>query len=211
MWYVINSEKEASLISGFNQDVDKEDYIRALEEGKLKDLLNFEKTNAGDVFFMPAGRVHAIGAGILLAEIQQTSDVTYRIYDWDRKDENGKGRELHTELALDVIDFRGSNNTKTQYKKEKNQTVQLAECKYFTTNLMHFDTRVEKDYNFIDSFVIYMCPEGKVTITWDEDKEVSLNSGETVLVPAEIKNLVLTPEVESRLLEVYIKDDKKEE
>lgn len=206
MWYVIEAEKNAKLISGFNRKIEKEEYITALENGKLKEVLNFEETAPGDVFFMPAGRVHAIGAGILLAEIQQTSDITYRIYDWERKDKDGNSRELHTELALDVIDFSSESEYKTHYKSEKNQTVNLVECKYFTTNLMHFDSRVEKEFSLIDSFVIYMCPEGKVKIQWDENKEMLLSKGETVLIPAEIKNLVLIPETDSRLLEIYLKD-----
>ncbi len=205
MWYVIEAEKNAKLISGFKKEVEKDEYIRALENGNLKDLLNFEGTTPGDVFFMPAGRIHAIGAGILLAEIQQTSDITYRIYDWDRKDKDGKSRELHTDLALDVIDFSHSGEYKTSYHSQINQSTNLVECNYFTTNLMHFDTRVEKEFNFIDSFVIYMCPEGKVKILWDEDKEMLISKGETVLLPAEIKNLILIPETESRLLEIYLK------
>jgi len=204
MWYVIDSEPGASLISGFNRELNKEEYLEALDSGSLKDILNFEKTRPGDVFFMPAGRVHAIGSGILLAEIQQSSDITYRIYDWDRKDAEGKSRDLHTEAALDVIDFTRYDNYRTSYEKLMNKTVNIGKCKYFTTNIMQFNKIVEKDFNFIDSFVIYMCVEGKLSILSPENKSVEMKKGETVLIPADIKNIILMPETTSSVLEIYV-------
>jgi len=204
MWYVIDAEKDAKLISGFKETLDREKYVASLQAGNIREILNYEPAGAGDVFFMPAGRVHAIGAGILVAEIQQTSDVTYRIFDWDRKDVNGKGRELHTDLALDVIDFEKPDTYRTDYDKKLNESVNIGDCEYFTTNLIHFDKTVEKDFNFIDSFVIYMCMDGKVTVLSPGNKGVNLEKGETVLIPAEIKNIILMPESETRLLEVYI-------
>ena len=204
MWYIIESEKDSKLISGFNKDLDKEEYIETLKAGKLEDIMNFEGTSPGDVFFMPAGRIHAIGSGILLAEIQQNSDITYRIYDYNRKDEHGNERDLHTEEAMDVINFQGNNDTKTRYEKVLNQTLNLASCPFFTTNHMEFDKIVEKDFNFIDSFVIYMCIEGSFTILSPDNEGILLRKGETVLIPAEIKNVILAPEQKSKVLEVYI-------
>jgi mannose-6-phosphate isomerase len=205
MWYIINAEKGAELICGFNRDMDRETYLKHLQNKTLKEILNFEKVKAGDVFFTPSGRVHAVGAGILLAEIQQTSDITYRIYDWDRVDEKGNPREMHTELALDAIDFKFYGKYRTEYMPDLNQTTGIADCKYFTAGLIYFDKPVEKDYDFIDSFIIYMCLEGKININYGSGFSESMVAGETVLVPAVIKNLNLIPQGTARALEVYIK------
>ena len=205
MWYIINTEKDAEIICGFNREMDKETYLKHLQNKTLKEILNFEKVKAGDVFFTPSGRVHAVGAGILLAEIQQTSDITYRIYDWDRVDEKGNPREMHTELALDAIDFKFYGKYRTDYKSELNQTTGIADCKYFTTGLLYFDKPVEKDFSLIDSFVIYVCLEGKININYGTGLSESIVAGETVLIPAMIKNLNLVPQGTARTLEVYIK------
>ncbi|NJO92826.1 MAG: mannose-6-phosphate isomerase, partial [Chloroflexia bacterium] len=206
MWYVVEAEDGAELISGFKIDCNKQDYLTALRSGGLKELLNIEKVQPGDVFFIPAGRVHAIGSGILLAEIQQTSDVTYRIYDWGRVDNEGNPRELHTDLATDVINFKAEENYKTDYDIVPNKTVNLVECNYFKTNILDFEGSVEKDYNLIDSFVIYMCIEGEFKIHSDADVVEKVKKGETVLIPAVLKNLVLEAEGQTKLLEVYIPD-----
>ncbi len=206
MWVVMQAEKGAKLISGFSKKVTKEEYLKNLQDKTLRNILNSEEVTGGDVFFIPAGRVHAIGSGILLAEIQQTSDVTYRIYDWDRTDASGKSRELHTELALDAIDYNYYPQYKTVYDKKLNQTVNVADCQYFTTNIIKFDKAVTKDYNFIDSFVIYICTKGKVEILAENGRE-TMKAGETILIPASLKELEIIPEGESELLEVYIKND----
>ncbi len=206
MWVVMQAEKGAKLISGFSKKVTKEEYLKNLQEKTLRNILNSEEVTGGDVFFIPAGRVHAIGSGILLAEIQQTSDVTYRIYDWDRTDASGKSRELHTELALDAIDYNYHPQYRTIYDKKLNQTVNVADCQYFTTNIIKFDKAVTKDYNFIDSFVIYICTKGKVEILAENGRE-TIKAGETILIPASLKELEIIPEGESELLEVYIKND----
>ncbi len=204
MWYVVEAEDGAELISGFKIDCNKQDYLTALHSGTLKDLLNVEKVQPGDVFFIPAGRVHAIGSGILLAEIQQTSDITYRIYDWGRVDNNGNPRELHTDLATDVINFKAEENYKTDYDIIPNKTVNLVECNYFRTNMLDFKGVVEKDYNLIDSFVIYMCLEGEFNIQTDSNVIENVKQGETVLIPAILKNLVLKADKQTKLLEVYL-------
>ncbi|SHI99532.1 mannose-6-phosphate isomerase, type 1 [Tangfeifania diversioriginum] len=205
MWYVVNAEDGSLINSGFNQPVTREKYLEYLENGKLTDLLCYEKTATGDVFFIPAGRVHAIGKGILLAEIQQTSDVTYRIYDYDRKDENGNKRELHTDLALDAIDFTYQDEYKTKYKAEKNKSSEIVSCDYFTTNILDFSEKLEKDYHHFDSFVVYMTLEGQFNIEYEGGNE-KVNKGETVLLPASLESVRLKPETESaKVLEIYIK------
>jgi len=205
MWYIVEAAEGAELISGFKKKIDQKTYLRHLQSKTLPDILNFEKVKAGDVFFVPAGRVHAIGPGILLAEIQQTSDITYRIYDWDRVDDKGNPRELHTDLALQAIDYNHYDNYRTDYKHDINQTAQIVDCKYFTTNLLDFDRTVEKDFHFIDSFVIYMCIEGGFDLYHGENEVVNIKKGESVLVPAVIRNITLVPETRSRILEIYIK------
>ena len=205
MWYVVHAEEGAELISGFNRNIDRDSYLIALENGKLENLLQFDPVKQGDVFFIPAGRVHAIGKGIVVAEIQQTSDVTYRIFDYNRVDDQGKPRELHTELALDAINFKHFPNGQTNYQLKLNEPVELAKCNYFTTNLLQLTTHFERDFSSIDSFVIYLCLEGGYTLQW-ESESVTVQKGETLLVPASIENFVLSPVngEETKLLEVYV-------
>jgi mannose-6-phosphate isomerase len=207
MWYVIQADKGSKLQSGFNQKVDQELYLEKLEKVELTDILNFEEVSSGDVFFIPAGRVHAIGKGILLAEIQQTSDITYRIYDYDRRDDKGNTRELHTDLALDAIDYTLFPQYKTSYEPENNQSVKLVGCKYFTTNVLELTETVEKDYNKLDSFVIYICLEGELAVETESGNE-TLKLGETILLPAAIESVSLKPvSGKAKLLEVYIDNE----
>jgi len=210
MWYIIEAEKDAELISGFSKKIDKETYLKQLESNRLPDILNYEKVQKGNVFFIPSGRVHAIGKGIVLAEIQQTSDVTYRIFDWNRKDDQGNYRELHTDLALDAIDFNVYDNYKTPYKIKPNKDSKILNCKYFNTNIIQFDETIEKDYNQLDSFVIYICLDGKFEIIYNETEKIHIEKGETILIPAVFEHLVLNPVVQSKLLEVYIPEPENE-
>lgn len=204
MWYVVQADRGSKLQSGFNQQVDQAKYLEKLEKVELTDILNFEEVAAGDVFFIPAGRVHAIGKGILLAEIQQTSDITYRIYDYDRRDDKGNLRELHTDLALDAIDYTLHPEYKTKYESKLNESVELVSCKYFTTNVLTLDQAVEKDYNKLDSFVIYICLDGELRIETESGSE-SVQKGETILIPASIEHVRLKPvSASAKLLEVYI-------
>ena len=204
MWYVLQADEGASLISGFSRKVSKEEYLKYLEEKKLEDILMKHEVTEGDVFFIPAGRVHAIGKGILLAEIQQTSDVTYRIYDFDRKDKDGNTRELHTELALDAIDYEYYDDLRTDYPREMNKTVNLVSCKYFNTNLLEFDLVIEKDFYHLDSFLIYMCTDGEFEICYGQGECVNVKKGETVLVPAELRTIKLNPLKKTKVLEVHL-------
>ena len=173
--------------------------------GTLTDVLQFDEAHVGDVFFIPAGRIHAIGKGAMVAEIQQTSDVTYRISDYNRKDANGNLRELHTELALEAIDFSYLDDYKTKYTIQENQSVELVSCKYFTTNILQFNKLIEKDYFEQDSFVIYITLEGDFEIVSRAGTE-KVKMGETILIPADLNSLQLNPLSNSvKLLEVYIK------
>lgn len=202
MWVVMQADKGARLNIGFQKTLDKQEYINALEEGKLVSLLNFAEVQPGDAFFIHTGKVHAIGGGTLLAEIQQTSDVTYRIYDWDRTDDQGNSRELHTGLALDAIDFEKKDDYKLEYEKPVNKSSNIASCPYFTTNYLKVEGLLEKDYSSLDSFVIYMCTQGTCKITLNSSTEV-LSKGETLLIPANTKNLSVQSE-QAELLEIYI-------
>lgn len=206
MWYIIDADKDAELITGFRNDTPMDTYISYVKDNRLPELLNKEKVSAGDVFYLPAGRVHALGPGILLAEIQQTSDTTYRIYDWNRKDASGKSRQLHITEALEAIDFKSHDDYKSIYRERKNGSANLVTSPYFTTNLISLDKVLAKNYEEIDSFVIYICVEGQITLVHDgsEEKQVSLSKGEAVLIPAVIDRVDIIPSKPSKLLEVYI-------
>jgi mannose-6-phosphate isomerase len=204
MWYVIDAEKDAEIIVGFNQPVTPEIYQNHLQKKSLLNILNKEKTAAGDVFFLPAGRIHAIGAGVLLAEIQQTSDATLRIYDFDRLDDKGNPRELHTEKALEAINFNPVKEFRTHYTKTPNQSNCLAACEYFTTNFLELTHVIQKDYVAFDSFVVFMCLDGRFTIQYYDTEEEKVSKGETILLPAEIKNIRLVPDGSARILEIFI-------
>lgn len=205
MWYVLDAEENAEIIIGFNRQLDKKEYLQYFENGKLEKILNHVKVKKGDVFFLPAGRIHSIGAGVLLAEIQQTSDITYRIYDWERTDTNGNKRELHTDLAKDSIDFTFYKNYYVEYPNFKNITAKAVSCEHFTTNILEFDQAKKRIYVEIDSFVVIMCIEGKFTIEYGNNGEtVEMKKGETVLIPAEIELLNLVPKGEAKILETYI-------
>ena len=203
MWHILSIESGARIYTGFSGLVSRESYIDAIAAGTIGELLNAEPAEPGDTFFTPAGRIHAIGAGIVLAEIQQTSDITYRIHDWGRKGSDGKPRELHTDLALDAIDFNETGSGKIINKLLPNKPSELVRCRYFDANIINFDRGINRDYNLIDSFVVYLCTEGRFIIRWDTGTETVIR-GETVLIPASITNVELIPEPKAGLLEIYI-------
>ncbi len=202
MWYVAAAEPGAELISGFNQAMSAPLYLSHLRNGSIKEIMNYEKVQKGDVYYIPAGRVHAIGPGLLIFEIQQSSDLTYRIYDFDRVDAHGVSRELHTDLALAALDFAKQDVYKSEYPHEINKTVPVVESTYFNTSLIHFDVPVIKDYSGLDSFVILQCAEGKCTVEYEGGQE-SLKAGEVMLIPAIMENIRIVPLMESKILEVY--------
>lgn len=202
MWYIMQADQGAEINIGFKQSISKKKYIRHLEAGKIPDLLNFENVKKGDSFFINTGKVHAIGAGVLLAEIQQTSDVTYRIYDWDRTDDQGNARELHTALAVDAIDFEKKDDFRLVYKPAENSSSTITRCQYFTTNFLLVSGNLKKDYEEIDSFVIYMCVSGQAEIAINGNSEV-IAKGQTLLIPAKNKQVSISSE-NAELLEIYI-------
>lgn len=203
MWYVMQADKGSKLNIGFKKDLDKREYLEYLDNGKITELLNFEEVKKGDSVFINTGKVHAIGGGVLLAEIQQTSDITYRIYDWDRVDAEGQSRDLHTALALDAIDFEKKDDYKLTYDEEVNSSSEIASCEYFTTNFLPVKGELEKDYSNLDSFVIYMCVEGKAEISINDHSE-NLKKGQSLLIPATAEKVHIKADL-AELLEVYIK------
>lgn len=205
MWYVIKATKDASLYSGFSKQIDADEYVKRVQNNTIMDVLQRYNVNEGDVFFLPAGRVHAIGAGCFIAEIQQTSNITYRIYDYNRKDANGNTRELHTELAKDAIDYTLYPDYRTHYKAHTNATIELANCKYFTTNLMDVDATMARDFKDLDSFVVYICMEGKASLKDDKGNEIFVHQGQTVLMPADTKGVTISPAPKAKFMETYIK------
>ena len=203
MWHVIQADEGAGLYVGFNQKITAQQYLEAVENGTLENYLKFYPVKPGDTFMSPAGTVHAIGKGVLLAEIQQPSDITFRIYDWNRVDANGKGRELHTEEAFEAIHSEENlADFQIHYNQEKNKTVTLVHSPYFNTNLLEMDMQVQKSLVNLDSFVIYMCLEGNVFLDSGDFKE-RLETGEVVLVPAEVDQIQIIPDPKAKLLEVY--------
>lgn len=202
MWYVMQADKNAELIVGFDKKVTREAYQEHLENNTILDVMHHETVKKGDTFYIPTGRVHAIGAGVLLAEIQQTSNITYRIYDYDRVDaKTGEKRELHNNMAIDVLDYEVHENYKSKYHLEKNISNKLVHSPYFKTNILDINSVVEKDYSNIDSFVIYMCVEGAVNLIC-ERKTYTINEGETLLLPASLKKVQLNAK-EGKVLEAY--------
>lgn len=203
MWYVIDAEPGAEIISGFNRDVDREVVLRHIEQNSLRDIMMAQPVKRGDVLFLPAGKVHAIGAGITLCEIQQASDVTYRLYDWDRPGTDGKPRELHIEQSLEALDFKKAKEFTVDYQPVPNGSVNLVRDKHFTTNLLTFDRKLEMDYFLVNSFVLLVCLEGAFELHYQGGSE-TVRTGEVVLVPAEIRQLSYVPETAARVLETYI-------
>ncbi|MCB0496232.1 MAG: class I mannose-6-phosphate isomerase [Cyclobacteriaceae bacterium] len=202
MWYVVDAEPGATLISGFNKPTNREEYLEYFNGGRLVELLNKEKVVNDDVFFLPAGRVHTIGKGLLIAEIQQTSDITYRIYDFDRTDAQGNKRELHVDQALDAIDFTFYTEYKTLYDKTA-ATTELVSCNYFTTNKLEGSKPIERNYTTIDSFVVLMCLKGEGVIEYEKGK-MHYKLGDTILIPNKLNEVAIKPEEASKLLEVFV-------
>jgi mannose-6-phosphate isomerase len=203
MWYVLDAEPGARLISGFEREMERNTLVFVTENGLLPEVVHYEPVTPGDVFYTPAGRVHAIGPGILLAEIQQTSDVTYRLYDWDRKDSAGKPRETHLTLAIDAIDYEVPVQTKSMSQRELNKSNPLVAEKHFTTRLILCDQPLKNDYTNLDSFVIFLCIKGSGAVISDKHF-VPFTKGEVILLPATTNQIELLPSEPCELLEVFI-------
>ncbi len=199
MWYVMQADKGAELIVGFKEQSNATEYIENLENKSLLSILNTIKVEVGDVFFLETGTVHAIGAGMVIAEIQQTSDITYRLYDFDRVDAAGNQRELHVDLALDAINY-SKINTNKKYTKNVNESNSVVDCSYFTTNYVPLNGEVVISKSGA-SFTVYMCVEGNFELNFDQTK-FNYKKGDTILIPAALKNYVLNGE--ASILEIYI-------
>jgi mannose-6-phosphate isomerase len=204
MWYVVDADKGAKLRSGFSEQITPKEYKERIQNDTITEVLQEYEIHKGDVFFLPAGRIHSIGAGAFIAEIQQTSDITYRIYDFNRKDANGKVRELHTDLAREAIDYEILTDYRTHYDALKNEPVELAACPYFTTSIYDMTEEISCDYSELDSFVIFICIEGACKLTDNEKNVITLHVGETVLLPATTQTITVTPDDTVKLLETYI-------
>jgi len=205
MWYILESVPSSKIYTGFTHPITRETFKTALSEGKIISLLNIESSEDGDAFFTPSGRIHAIGAGNILVEIQQTSDITYRIFDWDRKDKKGESRDLHIDLALDAIDYKATGKCKIRKELIPDKTENLVSCPYFHTNILQFASIIKKDFSIIDSFIIYICISGEFIIHWEQGVEI-VTKGETVLIPAMITDVILEPKPEAKVLEVFINE-----
>ena len=205
MWYVVDADKGARLRSGFAKQVTPAQYEASVEDNTITDILAEYEIHPGDLFFLPAGRVHSIGAGAFIAEIQQTSDITYRIYDFNRKDADGNTRELHTELAKGAIDYTVLPDYRTKYEQVQDRETELVSCPYFTTSLCDLTAPLTLDYAALDSFVVVICVEGKGMIADDSGNEMPIHQGETVLLPATVKSLRVVPEGKLKMLTSCIK------
>lgn len=204
MWYIIEADHDAELISGFSRQTNKDELIALLKDKKIDEVLNIVKVHKGDIFDIPAGRVHAIGPGILLAEIQQTSDITYRIYDWDRIGVDGMKRELHADLALQALNFEFKDSYKTEYRQKLNDGSVLVNNDYFRTSLFEFDKKLDFDNEMLDSFVIHICIEGEYNLIYNTDETINIKQGEAILIPADLKIYEILPVGKAKILEVYI-------
>ena len=205
MLNVVDADKAAKLHSGFSEQITPKEYKERVLNNTITDVLQEYEIHPGDVFFLPAGRVHSIGAGSFIAEIQQTSDITYRIYDFNRKDANGNTRELHTDLAREAINYEVLDDYRTKYEPLKDEPVELVACTYFTTSLYDMTEEISCDYSELDSFVIFICMEGSCTMRDNEGNELTVSAGESILLPATTQDVTITPEGGSvKLLETYV-------
>ena len=202
MWYLMESEPGAKLYCGLKKQITPDQYKEMVDNDTICDALAQYEVKEGDCFFLPAGRIHAIGPGCFLAEIQQTSDVTYRIYDYKRKDKNGNYRELHTNLAAESINYQVENDYRTHYVGRLNKGVSLVQCPYFCTAVYDLNEPMTLDYSELDSFVILIGLKGEGKITDNEGNEVSIMAGDTLLIPATTETLSVSGTI--KFLETYI-------
>lgn len=202
MWYLLDSDRDATLLCGLNKKITPEEYAKMVENDTICDAIARYDVKEGDCFFLPAGRIHAIGTGCFLAEIQQTSDVTYRIYDFKRKDKDGNYRQLHTKEAAECINYNVEANYRTDYIPAKNRGVSLVQCPYFNTAVYDLNEPMTLDYSELDSFVILIGLKGEAVITDNEGNQTSLRVGESMLVPATTETLKV--EGTLKFLETYV-------
>lgn len=206
MWYVVQADENAHLMSGLSSAITPDEYAARIADNTITDVLHDYNVEKGDIFFLPAGRIHSIGTGCFIAEIQQTSNITYRIYDFGRVGLDGKPRELHTELSKAAIDYSVLDDYKTHYTEKKNEENEVVNCEYFTTSLYDLSEPFTRDMSDLDSFMIVICTEGKGTLTDNNGNSVDIKQGETVLLPAAVKSFTMTPaEGNLKVITSYIK------
>lgn len=204
MWYVASADKGTKIYAGFKETLSAKEYKDHIYKNTLANTLQAFDAKEGDVFFIPAGTVHAIGGGAFIVEIQETSDITYRIYDYDRVDAQGKKRELHTEQSKEAIDYERREDLKVEYDVIENEPVEIVSCTHFTTSVYDMSESINCDYSELDSFVILICIDGECDVTDNEGNEVRLSKGETILLPAAIQEVNISPIGDrAKLLEVY--------
>lgn len=199
MWYIMVAEPNSRLILGFKEDSSPKEYLHHLQEKTLPTILQEYAVKPGETYLIETGTIHAIGGGILLAEIQQTSDITYRVYDWDRRDNAGNQRELHVDLALDAIDYR-KKEPKLTYQPKEDESVEIVSTPYFITNYIELQTELSIAHKG-ESFRIYVCTEGSFSVRYAEET-ISIQQGETILIPATLREYEF--QGEAKILEVYI-------
>ncbi len=208
IWYIIDAEPDATLISGFSAPISIEEYKKRIQENTLEEVLMRHQVKAGDVFFIPAGRIHAIGKGLLVAEIQQSSDITYRVYDYGRKDAGGMSRELHVEAAIEALDFSvfPENELKQETAHIHSNSIELMDSEFFKVHLLNIKENTAKDYRSLDSFVVYMCVHGSCELITGNDEKTCLKQGESVLIPASMGMFEIRPDFDSgvKLIESFL-------
>lgn len=204
MWYVMDATPDAKILCGFTEVITPEQYVQKVNDNTIMDVIKSHDAKAGQIFYLPAGRIHAIGAGSFVAEIQQTSNITYRIYDFDRRDAQGNPRELHTELAKDALDYTVLDNYLSDYETKVNEVNQVVESPYFTTNVLNLTNAIHINNLSKDSFVIYICMGGSATIVDLNGVKTTIHQGETVLVPAILADVEIIPNGSCNLMETFI-------
>lgn len=205
MWYVLDSSEDAKIIAGYHKPTTRNEVRKCIDNNTVESLVRKDDVKSGDVFFIPAGRVHSLGAGNVVFEIQKTSDVTLRMYDYDRRDTAGSLRDLHVEESLDAMSYGAEDEYKTTYVEVVNQPSNLIKCPDFTTNIFPFDQKVGRDYYFLDSFVLLFCTEGSFTVDFAEGDTVKVKKGESLLLPAQVREYFFTPQTEkATFIETYL-------
>jgi len=199
LWYILNADPGSRLISGFNQNIDKHIFFDSIKSGLFENYINQPTVQSGEVYYIPAGRLHSLGHGVTLVEIQQTSDVTYRVYDYGRTD-----RELHHDLAEDVIDFKQTEDIKIMYERKPDYSNNIIKTDFFNVNFLPVMNTLTKDYYELDSFVIYHVINGKISLISEGGNQTTINKSETVLIPAALKSIKIIPFEYSEILEIYI-------
>lgn len=202
MWYVMQADPNSQLIVDFNQPLSKEEYLQALESKQVSTVLHYDQVTAGDSYFIAPGTIHAICSGVLLAEIQQTSDITYRVYDWDRPEADGSYRELHNDLAVQALNFDAAKDQKIAYSRQENTANSLYTSEYFSTQFIPLAGSITRDMTLVDSFVVYMCVHGQATVTVGQNQQ-QLKKGETCLIAAHHNEISISG-TDAQLLEVYV-------